>query len=209
MYLDIFVSVILGFFTLRGLLTGFIFEVFSFAGLFSAAILTKKYVGVFYENLVSFLKIEGVDRGVESNFYIFIFSYLITFLGFYIVFYFIASVIQKILKSVSLGWFDRLMGSILGFTKGGIISSLIVAILIFLSPYNEAVNEIVEGSTSQKLVVKMSVLITFLPDSIKNRLKKLNNINKVNFDSFISEEDDNVTSDNDKSEESKVDEEQK
>lgn len=179
MYLDIFVSILIGFFTLRGLLTGFIFEIFSFAGLFGAALLTKKYVELFYQKLVLFLKIDSAQKGIDANFSIFAFSYLITFFAFYIVFYFLATILQRILKSVKLGWLDSFLGSILGFIKGAIISSLIVAFLMFLSPYSEMVNDALKDSSSKKLVGNMKVLLTLLPDSFKGKIENIGDVEQI------------------------------
>ncbi len=118
--LDLLTLLIILAFIARGLQRGFIREVFSTIGLFISL-----YVAVLYtKNLVYYIM-----PYVQSQFLAYILAFFITFLLIYSIITLLGDALAKLIKLLMLGFFDTLLGGILGFVEGFFIAGAILLII--------------------------------------------------------------------------------
>ena len=124
-YLDIIIGTILIIFGIMGLIKGVINEVASLV-----ALIIGLY-GMFYfsDITASWLK-NIIDIKPE---YIATISFLLTFMILVLVIVLLGKLLSKIVKSLSLGWLDKMGGLVFGILKGALITSLIILLLNVLN----------------------------------------------------------------------------
>jgi membrane protein required for colicin V production len=126
-WLDIILGGMLLFFICRSFWTGFSRSVASFLG-----IILGFWVAIHHFSSISFKLSRWIQNEAWSSFI----SFTLIFFSVYLVFYIAGIVIQKIFKIVKLGWFDRLLGAIIGLAKGLILAGAIVFMLTIFLPSN-------------------------------------------------------------------------
>ncbi len=117
-WLDFILLLIILFGAIRGLMKGFILEISSFVGVILGIFAAR----FFYEGLASHLKI-WLDISLR---YAKPLAFATIFLGVVIISYFIAMIVDKLVKAIALGWFNRLIGCLLGGIKFILILSVII-----------------------------------------------------------------------------------
>lgn len=174
---DIVVFTIIAVSTVMGLykgLLGIAINLLGFIASIVAAIFLFPYVKL------------GLTGHIENSLLLSILSAIIAYIGSLFVLTFITSRISSLLKVISGGFFDRALGSLVGFVRGVLISTVIFTlIVIFLSgAYLKAQNadEVISNIDSEKYPVwltnsktsdylekSLNKLISFLPeDSLKS-----------------------------------------
>ncbi len=118
------VDIILGVFILimaiKGLIKGFVRELFGLVALLSGVFLAHTFHAQFGQTFVKFLHINQTTANVSAFFIIFFVSYLVIF--------FIGVVIASMIKKVDLGFIDRVFGFTFGIAKATIV--IVVAVLM-------------------------------------------------------------------------------
>ncbi|MDW3197154.1 MAG: CvpA family protein [Cytophagales bacterium] len=119
-YVDIFLLVILVLGAIRGYSKGLIIELFSliafFFGLFGAIKFSGPIAAIFFG---------------DSDFYLIglVGVFIVLFIALSVVINLIAKLIKKGVDLIFLGWFDNLLGGILGILKWGFLVSMLVLML--------------------------------------------------------------------------------
>ncbi len=173
MLIDIILLVVLLYFAVKGLIRGAILELFSLVGLLISILLTKRYTHFLYELTVKFLKVRNSSLDINSNYYLYLFSYALTFIAFYFILYFIILILKKFIKLVMLNWVDSFLGIFLGFAKGALISILLFSFLAFLGTYEKTIMNQVKKSYSNKVVPSFARKAYFMmPAPIKRKIEQ-------------------------------------
>lgn len=108
------------FFIIKGFIKGFTREIM---GILS-------FIIAFYAALSQMKMAANILNGYFHNYSIsLIVGYIAVFLFVFIIIHMIAKAITKLLQIVSLGWLNRLAGGVFGFLFGGMLISLLVALL--------------------------------------------------------------------------------
>ena len=122
--LDIVIGVIVGFCLVRGIFRGIVKEVTSIVGVFVGF-----YGAYYYHPLVANL----ISRFIDNKSYLEIISFIISFVVLFLAVGFVGVLLKHLLKAISLGWADRILGSAFGLVKATlIISFLLVPLAAFL-----------------------------------------------------------------------------
>jgi membrane protein required for colicin V production len=160
-YLDYTIIVIIVIFIIRGLLKGFIHEVFGLLGVLISLVLATKMMGRAAGWIAQFADIPATLNAV---------------LGFVVVFFVVMLISQiivhaaeKFVKWAFLGWADKLAGAVAGFAKGAIVASLLL-IIVTAMPLMES---LIPGKEQSRLFeptrkfapAVFNILAAFLPGS--------------------------------------------
>jgi membrane protein required for colicin V production len=120
-YIDIIIIVILVFAVIRGFINGLVKEVASLAalilGIWGAIRFSSFTAGKLY------------DYFDMSGKYVGIISFMVTFLIIVIIIHFIGMLVDKLMEAVSLGFFNKLLGTVFGLLKSVLIMSIILVVL--------------------------------------------------------------------------------
>jgi membrane protein required for colicin V production len=136
---DIFVLVLVAFFTGRGIWRGFINEWSGLVGLAVGYFLIQKYTeptGAWLSN--------AFEWGISNATLV---GKFVLFLGGYLVVVLLGKLLTKVLKLVWLGWANRLLGGISGLAKGIVFTALLWAAYTDLFVPRFAVTEPLEGES--------------------------------------------------------------
>lgn len=119
-YVDIFLVVILGLGAVRGYSKGLIIELFSFIAFFVGLFVAIKFSG----------PVATVFFG-GSDFYglAVIGVFVLLFITLSVAINLVAKLIKKGVNLIFLGWFDNLLGAVLGILKWGFLVSILIMIL--------------------------------------------------------------------------------
>ena len=131
-YVDLFILIIVGFFTIKGLLKGMVKEVGGVVGLILAFIIASTQIGKGAQFLQSTLKI---NPGVSH-----ILGFIAIFLAVLLVVKIVESFLLKIFKLTSTIWIDKIGGGILGFLFGFLIIAFII-VLLSIVPSSESLKK--------------------------------------------------------------------
>jgi len=137
-YVDLFILIIVGFFTLKGLLKGMIKEVGGIVGLFLAFIIASTQIGKGADFLKSVFKI---NPGVS-----YILGFIALFLAVIIAVKILEGFLLKIFKLTSTEWIDKIGGGILGFLFGTLIIAVLIVLLTFV-PFSGSLEREQDTST--------------------------------------------------------------
>lgn len=138
-YLDYIIVVVVAFFTVKGLLKGFVNQVLGFFGLLMALVLATKYMSDVAETVDNFLNIPPALATLLA--------YLLIFVATILAFQVLNHVLQKAVKVSFLHWVDKTLGLLVGALKGGVIMSLIF-LLISIIPLS---GNLIPGLNDSKL----------------------------------------------------------
>jgi len=117
---DILIAGNLVIFTLSGLRNGFIKEIGKIAALITGYILANRFSDFISATLFSWIADETI-RNLSGYLTIFFVSALIVGI--------IAKILEKMFEIMLLGWFNRLLGMLLGLVKGLLIIGLVIFVL--------------------------------------------------------------------------------
>lgn len=115
-WLDLVVFILLAFFVVRGAWVGLIRQLAAFFALVGSYVIAARYVGLLLPWTRNF-----VDRPAL----VFLVSFVLLFLAAAILFSLAGKILHRLVQVVLLGWFDRLLGLLLGIVKAGILASLL------------------------------------------------------------------------------------
>jgi len=177
---DIFICLILGFFTFNGFRHGFIVEMARIISLVGGFILSSK----FHNSLIPYLQpyIEEEIIRVTA-------AYMVIFVISVIVITIISKILQKFIELVLLGWLNRLLGMLLGLLKGFLIISLIIFIIQALPLKFDEDNTIRQKLENESVMYKIcnhvkELVILTMPmnntlDIFQNKIKGISNEKNV------------------------------
>ncbi len=132
-YIDIaiIIPILWGFY--RGFVKGLIIQVASLISLILGI-----YIGVQFSDVASSL--------LEDNFkldkqYLGIISFIITFIVVVVGVYFVAKILEKMINMVAMGIFNKLLGSVMGAAKYGLMISVLLVMFNFIDSRFDILSE--------------------------------------------------------------------
>lgn len=140
--LTIFDMLILGitlFLGLKGLLRGFIKEVFGIIAIIGSIFIASR-VSVEIGNLIAPI------LGLTGKSSISLLGFIIALIGFWLIIYLIGMLVSNILSVSGLGIFDRILGYVFGCAKVFMILSVIIYAICQVNSFKIALNKHTEGS---------------------------------------------------------------
>lgn len=167
MYIDIAVLLIILVMTIWGLKKGLIMELFSLFGVFISVICTK-YITPFMSDTLSL----NINDKRITYMVIYVISFLIVFIGLFM----LSLLLKKIVKALYLGKLDKSGGAIIGFTKGILISCIIVILVIVASKFEkESAKQLKESRTVEIALKASPSILKFFPKEVRERVEKYKN----------------------------------
>ncbi|PCH93090.1 MAG: colicin V production protein [Bacteroidetes bacterium] len=161
-YIDIVIIIPILWGLYRGFVKGLVIQIASLISLILGI-----YIGVKFSDIASSL--------LENNFtmdkqYLGIISFVVTFLVVVVGIHFIAKLLEKIINMVAMGIFNKLLGSLLGAAKYG----LIISVLLLIINSIDAKLDIVSESEKRKSVLYAPMLriVPAIIPSIKDLVGK-------------------------------------
>ena len=128
--LDLAIIVILCFFLIRGIFTGYIRELFSIIGVLAGFFIASTY----------YMPVAGtLVRWISHTEFIKIVSFLIVFFSVIIAYSILGRIIRYLVKINFLIWTDRFLGAAFGAIKGILIVSVLLVVLIAFLPNEEPI----------------------------------------------------------------------
>jgi membrane protein required for colicin V production len=175
-YIDYAIVATVAFFTVKGLVRGVLQETFGFIGLIISLIIATKFMS----NASAWLdKIFDIPPTLST-----VLGFLVIFIALILATQTIIHFLRKLARYSFLGWLEKLVGGMVGFLKGGIITSLLL-IFISLVPFG---NQLIPGQKDSLLFEPtknfaphmFNVFMTIVPNSksfyaeLKESLRDLN-----------------------------------
>ncbi len=115
---DIVVFVFVFVMAIRGLIKGFVRELFGLAALVIGIVVAHQFHASFGRMIADYIKINLLTANIAAFFIIFFSVYIVLFL--------IGLTISTMIRKIDLGFIDRVFGLAFGVTKAGIIILLLV-----------------------------------------------------------------------------------
>lgn len=159
-WLDVVIVIYLIISVISGLAQGLIKSLFSIVGLIVGIVLAAN----FYKQLGNVLTF--ISNPDIAN----VIAFIIILLATMAVAALIAFVLRSVIKSIMLGWVDRLGGAIFGFLLGALSVSALLAVIVKMTD----VGLIYESSLARFFLDKFPLIMSFLPsefDTIRNFFK--------------------------------------
>lgn len=175
--LDYIIIATLIFFTIKGVLKGFIREIASLAG-----IILGIWLGILYIPEVT----QILSGYVPDSRFLPLISFALIFAAVLILCNIIGWALRYFFKKVFLGWFDKLMGAVFAVLKTILLTYLVIVLLTFFVP---AKAPLIAESVLAPWVIKsyQSVVRLVSPEHYKNLKKKISG-EKEKVSKFLSEE---------------------
>ncbi len=154
--LDIIFIAILSITLIRGLLRGIVKELIGIGGIIGAFLIASN----FYNHIIKYIEQIISDEKIAA-----IIAFASLFIVTLLLIYFLGAIIREFLKSLSLGWLDRIGGAAFGFLKGILISSLIIFMLtLMLSPSSSLISK---SRLSPYITMVTEKIIYLIPKDMK------------------------------------------
>ncbi|MBM9538115.1 CvpA family protein [Desulfobulbus alkaliphilus] len=152
-YFDLVVAFLFVFFLVRGVWIGFMRQLAAFLALVGSYFVAARYA----DDIMPYAE-RFVDNPKLSFFLCFAGLFLVAAL----VFTLLGKVLQGVMRITLLGWFDRLLGMLLGAVKAGVMASLLY---MFLAATLSTTNDLLRNSiTSPYLKQGAAVLRSLIDD---------------------------------------------
>lgn len=165
--LDYILVAILGYGLIRGIFRGLIKELSSIVGTLGGFYAAYSYYPLAAKYLTSWISNPGYLR-ITSFLLIFVLVFLAVSLS--------GVVIKYFMNIAYLGWTDRICGALFGFTKGLLISTVIVLVLTTFLQKNAAILK--ESYSAHHLIRFSAYLVKVTPKEMKqsfsSKVKELN-----------------------------------
>ena len=166
--LDYVLAVIVGYCLVRGIFRGMIKELSSIVGVMGGFYAAYSY----YPQLAKY-----ISRWVTNPGYLSIFSFLVIFLLVFLAVSFAGVVIKYLMNISFLGWTDRICGTLFGFTKGLLITVVILLVLTTFLPKNAAI--IKKSWVAHHMMQFSAYLVQVTPKEMKQNFStKAKELNK-------------------------------
>ena len=130
-WLDIVIFCILGLLIFNGIRKGFIISLASLV-----ALVLGIWAAVHFSNYISDLLVRTFH---PSTTWLSVLSFTLTFLLVVIVVILIAKLLERVVKTVGLGWLNRIIGGIFGLIKGILIVSILLFIIVSFDPQGKVI----------------------------------------------------------------------
>lgn len=149
------ITVLLG---LKGLLRGFIKEVFGLVGIVGGIFIASRLAGEIGKSVAPLLALE--NQGTIK-----LIGFILGLIGFWAIIYLAGVLLSKIFQASGLGVFDRILGFLFGSAKIFLIFSVIVYALYQVESFKNLMNEKVSNSTTFPFLVSTGGFIVKLDAS--------------------------------------------
>ena len=161
-YLDIILSILLIWGLYKGFTKGLIIQVASLV-----ALVLGVYGAVMFSNLAQDILTANFQI---DNKYIPVIAFAITFIAIVIAVHFLGKMLEKVVKMIALGFFNKLFGAVFGFLK----VALLLSVLIFVLDIIDAQFSLIPKKEKSKSVLygPMSELIPTIAPDAKKMLRK-------------------------------------
>ncbi len=120
-YFDLIILVPLLWSAYKGFSKGFVYSIASFA-----ALLLGIYGAIKFSDVTSRYLIQNFNF---NQHYLPIISFAVTFILIVVAVHFVATLIDKLIKAIALGFINRILGAVFGFAKIAFILSIILVII--------------------------------------------------------------------------------
>jgi len=131
-YVDCIILIVVGGFTIKGLLKGFVKEVGGVVGLILAFTIAATQIGTGAEFLQSAFKI---NPGIS-----YIFGFVAIFIIVLLAVKIVENILLKIFQITSTVWIDKIGGGVFGFLFGYLIIAVII-VLLSIVPFSETIKK--------------------------------------------------------------------
>ncbi len=121
-YLDIIILIIIAASAVEGGIHGFVYEIFSLAGLLAGLLLAVKYFSL----LASYLQFLTLAVWILN-----LISFLVILIVVSALFRLVGKLLKKGLSKIFMGWLDHTVGVLFGVARGIVIALLVTLILLF------------------------------------------------------------------------------
>ncbi|MCF6331567.1 MAG: CvpA family protein [Sulfurimonas sp.] len=164
-YFDLVASIIILLLGLKGILNGFLKELFGLIGIIGGIFIASRFgsdVGSYLNDLIFNFDSEGAVSFT---------GFLITLGAFWLVMIFIGLIFKKLGKLSGLGGFDRILGFIFGAGKFFLIAAVIAHAVYNIQALRGTVDSMMENSILFPILQKSgSVIMKINPAEITNDL---------------------------------------
>lgn len=130
-FLDVIILCILAFFSIRGLMHGFVDEIIGLIAIFGGLYLANN----FYADLAIY--IDFIQEPLWKN----LAAYIIIVVAVIIVMKIVHSLLQKIMNFSFVGWIDSIGGLIIGGIKGLLLCAIMLILIDTFSPSVEMIEQ--------------------------------------------------------------------
>jgi len=156
--LDVVIAVIVGFCLVRGVFRGIVKEITSIVGVFVG------FFGAYsYYPLVAAL----ISRLMADEAYVNIVSFVMIFTILFFAVSFIGIVLKHLLKAISLGWADRILGATFGLLKAVLIVSVL---LVPLATFLPKESSLIKNSLLAPYVITITQkIVIVVPEEMKQK----------------------------------------
>ncbi|HIP02674.1 MAG TPA: CvpA family protein [Campylobacterales bacterium] len=138
--LDLVSIALILFLGIKGILRGFVKEVFGLIGIIGGIFIASKYAQVAGEYAdANFLNLQNKAS-------IYLIGFIAVLILFWIIATFVGSMLGKLVNSSGLGIVDKILGFIVGGAKIFLIFSVIIYVLSSIGIFRSSLNSIFEGS---------------------------------------------------------------
>ncbi|WP_300356670.1 CvpA family protein [Fusobacterium sp.] len=162
MYLDMIVGVVIVISILFGIKNGFVVEFISTFGVVINFLITQK---------VTPMVLKYVEKYLVSNY---TYTYVIVFVLVFIIFSILIHILNLILKKQSVSFISRILGGILSFVKGFIISALVLLIFNITADSFPKIKEYGKDSRANAYFLEESKNVDqYIPEFFKEKLKMI------------------------------------
>lgn len=144
---DVIVALIFLFFLIRGIWIGFVRQLAAFLALVGSYLIAGRYTSQ---------AMPYVDDFIANPKTVFYVSFVLLFLVGAMVFILLGKLMRKLMEVTLLGWFDRLLGLLLGALKGLVVASLLFMIL---ASTLSASNDLLKKSLSAPFLEQGALLL--------------------------------------------------
>ena len=156
--LDIVIGIIVGFCLVRGIFRGIVKE-------------TASIIGVFVGFFVAYTFYPDVGDWISGFFndksYLNIFTFLFIFTFMFLAVGFVGVILKNLIKGVSLGWVDRILGAAFGFVKAVLIVSVLLVSLTAFLPQRSPV--IKDSFLASHLSTLSETVVGVVPEEMKKK----------------------------------------
>ena len=159
-FLDLIFAVIILISTGFALTKGLAREITSLIALIGGFFLAVLYYPIPARRLATFCRTEAIAN---------LLGFLIIFLGCLLIGAVISFLVNRLLKAVSLQWFDRILGGIFGFLRGWAVSSILV-IGIMAFPVSE--NIMARSFLAPYLLAGARAAVFIVPKDLKSKFNE-------------------------------------
>ncbi len=158
---DLVIAIVLLAGFLIGLSRGFVRGLLGLAGLGLGVVLAASFHEQVAETVFTFVPGEAASRIV---------AFVVIFLAIVILVGFIARLIAKALKLSSLGWFDGLLGGLLGLAIAVIVSGVLLLLAVMAGLQEESF--LIESRLAPKVLGGTDAIVGLLPDDTRQVIEE-------------------------------------